>query len=154
MPHTKNLSLPSIQFLLPLEEERKSRGHRSSQSMSSLPSELQQLSLSGPNIPQKQINLEPPSPPVQLLSEALNQSKPKWVFDEKKLIERDEKTGKYYCPYCEKAFNRPSSLRIHTYSHTGEKPFICSKEGCGRTFSVQSNMRRHLRVHKIGRSFK
>ncbi|OAD08598.1 C2H2-type zinc finger transcription factor, partial [Mucor lusitanicus CBS 277.49] len=59
----------------------------------------------------------------------------------------DEQTGRYYCPFCNKAFNRPSSLRIHTYSHTGEKPFVCQEEGCGRQFSVQSNMRRHLRVH-------
>lgn len=66
------------------------------------------------------------------------------------IVARDEHTGRYYCPFCNKAFNRPSSLRIHTYSHTGEKPFVCPEEGCGRQFSVQSNMRRHLRVHRIG----
>ncbi|KAI9496895.1 hypothetical protein BDB00DRAFT_733532, partial [Zychaea mexicana] len=54
---------------------------------------------------------------------------------------------KYHCPYCDKGFSRPSSLRIHTYSHTGEKPFVCPEPGCSRKFSVQSNMRRHLRVH-------
>ncbi|PKC08720.1 hypothetical protein RhiirA5_260680, partial [Rhizophagus irregularis] len=54
---------------------------------------------------------------------------------------------RYQCPYCSKRFSRPSSLRIHTYSHTGEKPFVCTEPGCGRKFSVQSNMRRHLRVH-------
>lgn len=54
---------------------------------------------------------------------------------------------KYHCPYCDKGFSRPSSLRIHTYSHTGEKPFVCTEPGCSRKFSVQSNMRRHLRVH-------
>jgi uncharacterized Zn-finger protein len=68
------------------------------------------------------------------------------------MVARDEQTGRYYCPFCNKAFNRPSSLRIHTYSHTGEKPFVCQEEGCGRQFSVQSNMRRHLRVHRLGRS--
>ncbi|KAH8550855.1 hypothetical protein BGW37DRAFT_467965 [Umbelopsis sp. PMI_123] len=62
--------------------------------------------------------------------------------------------NRYICPYCSKGFSRPSSLRIHTYSHTGEKPFVCSEEGCGRRFSVQSNMRRHLRVHKLGRQVK
>jgi uncharacterized Zn-finger protein len=59
-------------------------------------------------------------------------------------------SGKYICPYCQKKFSRPSSLRIHTYSHTGEKPFACTEPGCGRHFSVQSNMRRHLRVHRLG----
>lgn len=62
--------------------------------------------------------------------------------------------NRYICPYCSKGFSRPSSLRIHTYSHTGEKPFVCSEDGCGRRFSVQSNMRRHLRVHKLGRQVK
>ncbi|ORZ06870.1 hypothetical protein BCR42DRAFT_456209 [Absidia repens] len=59
--------------------------------------------------------------------------------------------SRYVCPYCHKRFSRPSSLRIHTYSHSGEKPFVCPEVGCGRRFSVQSNQRRHLRVHRLGR---
>ncbi|TEB37405.1 hypothetical protein FA13DRAFT_1622266 [Coprinellus micaceus] len=55
--------------------------------------------------------------------------------------------AKYECQYCGKGFNRPSSLKIHLNSHTGEKPFACPVEGCGRSFSVLSNMRRHARVH-------
>ncbi|KAG1734709.1 uncharacterized protein EDB91DRAFT_583787 [Suillus paluster] len=54
---------------------------------------------------------------------------------------------KYECDYCGKGFTRPSSLKIHLNSHTGEKPFTCTFEGCGRSFSVLSNMRRHARVH-------
>jgi hypothetical protein len=263
MPHTKNPSLPSIQFLLnddkdittePVTNNTIRRHHRQSHSISSLPSELQQLSLSGPSsndipthnnplpswmvgnttttllpplssthetskkspgassnhtrsfsdftlahplhnttppvinptrerhqthrrtvsannssidfyqsthdlpfINERARTTSPPPAPVlsnshHLLSDALNiKSK---LEDNKPVIERDEQTGKYFCPYCKKPFNRPSSLRIHTYSHTGEKPFVCSEEGCGRQFSVQSNMRRHLRVHKLGRSSK
>ncbi|KIK99057.1 hypothetical protein PAXRUDRAFT_823158 [Paxillus rubicundulus Ve08.2h10] len=56
-------------------------------------------------------------------------------------------TSKYECDYCGKGFTRPSSLKIHLNSHTGEKPFVCTFEGCGRSFSVLSNMRRHARVH-------
>ncbi|KAH9485189.1 Zinc finger protein C25B8.19c [Psilocybe cubensis] len=56
-------------------------------------------------------------------------------------------SAKYECSYCGKGFNRPSSLKIHLNSHTGEKPFVCPVESCGRSFSVLSNMRRHTRVH-------
>jgi uncharacterized Zn-finger protein len=52
---------------------------------------------------------------------------------------------RYICMTCNKAFSRPSSLRIHNYSHTGEKPFKCSVNGCGKAFSVRSNMKRHER---------
>ncbi|CAG8449144.1 26703_t:CDS:2, partial [Dentiscutata erythropus] len=43
---------------------------------------------------------------------------------------------RYKCNICQKRFTRPSSLQTHTYSHTGEKPFKCPVEGCGRHFSV------------------
>lgn len=52
---------------------------------------------------------------------------------------------RYICQTCNKAFSRPSSLRIHSHSHTGEKPFKCPRAGCGKAFSVRSNMKRHER---------
>ncbi|KAL8712072.1 MAG: hypothetical protein Q9225_006999 [Loekoesia sp. 1 TL-2023] len=52
---------------------------------------------------------------------------------------------RYVCQTCSKAFSRPSSLRIHNHSHTGEKPFKCPHPGCGKAFSVRSNMKRHER---------
>ena len=55
---------------------------------------------------------------------------------------------KHKCKICDKRFTRPSSLQTHMYSHTGEKPYACEAEGCGRHFSVVSNLRRHRKVHK------
>lgn len=79
---------------------------------------------------------------------------------------------KHKCKVCDKRFTRPSSLQTHTYSHTGEKrkcpdstlyfpssfprttklttvflAFACEVDGCGRKFSVVSNLRRHKKVH-------
>ena len=56
-----------------------------------------------------------------------------------------QNSDRYVCPVCSKAFSRPSSLRIHSHSHTGEKPFLCPHKGCGKAFSVRSNMKRHER---------
>ncbi|KAJ3570406.1 hypothetical protein NP233_g4422 [Leucocoprinus birnbaumii] len=54
---------------------------------------------------------------------------------------------KHICPICRKAFNRPSSLKIHYNTHTGATPFRCPWPKCGREFNVNSNMRRHYRNH-------
>lgn len=52
------------------------------------------------------------------------------------------------CSICNKVFNRPSGLKIHMHTHTGEKPFTCEWPNCNKRFSVRSNMLRHLKIHK------
>ncbi|KAI8984812.1 hypothetical protein BD414DRAFT_417698 [Trametes punicea] len=54
---------------------------------------------------------------------------------------------RHCCGICHRRFNRPSSLRIHMNSHTGDQPYQCLFPGCSRRFSVNSNMRRHYRNH-------
>ncbi|KAJ7500076.1 hypothetical protein FB451DRAFT_976144, partial [Mycena latifolia] len=54
---------------------------------------------------------------------------------------------KHVCHTCGKRFNRPSSLRIHANTHTGETPYKCPYPWCARAFNVNSNMRRHFRNH-------
>ncbi|SAL99644.1 hypothetical protein [Absidia glauca] len=192
------------------------RRHRTTKSVSSLPTELQHLSLQGPSPMINNTALNPSAPPSWMLSSpsqppqpprrttptthmrslseldpppainrattttpppTTNRSSPPLctirhlashhrraasantvdfmlphTMDENLTHKTDDTansaTPRYVCPYCYKRFSRPSSLRIHTYSHTGEKPFVCPVMGCGRRFSVQSNQRRHLRVHK------
>ncbi|KAF2176133.1 hypothetical protein K469DRAFT_761218 [Zopfia rhizophila CBS 207.26] len=63
-----------------------------------------------------------------------------------KLSSREQR--KHKCKICDKRFARRSSLQTHMYSHTGEKPFPCDVEGCGRHFSVLSNLRRHRKLHE------
>ncbi|KAI8074511.1 hypothetical protein BC940DRAFT_231029 [Gongronella butleri] len=57
---------------------------------------------------------------------------------------------RYKCDLCTKRFTRPSSLATHMHSHTGEKPYKCLFEDCGRRFSVVSNLRRHSKIHRAG----
>ena len=59
---------------------------------------------------------------------------------------------KHKCKVCDKRFARPSSLQTHMYSHTGEKTYACRANGCGRHFSVVSNLRRHQKVHEGDRN--
>ena len=55
--------------------------------------------------------------------------------------------GKYPCQNCEKSFKKPSDLKRHRRTHTGERPFSCKVEGCGKSFSLKSTLDDHLKVH-------
>ncbi|KAI8609408.1 hypothetical protein BC830DRAFT_1054687, partial [Chytriomyces sp. MP71] len=53
---------------------------------------------------------------------------------------------RYMCNVCSKRFTRPSTLRTHMNSHTGERPYPCPSQGCEWKFTVLSNLKRHMRI--------
>jgi DNA-directed RNA polymerase subunit RPC12/RpoP len=57
------------------------------------------------------------------------------TFKRERGAESDTGNTKHKCTPCGKAFPSPSSLALHTRTHTGEKPYICPT--CGKAYVVK-----------------
>lgn len=48
------------------------------------------------------------------------------------------------CEQCDRAFFSRESLRMHSVTHTGLKPFICPKKDCLVAFSWYRKLKKHV----------
>ena len=52
---------------------------------------------------------------------------------------------KFGCPFCSRKMTRPSDVKKHILTHTGEKPFTC--DTCGKLFSQKGHFNEHVLAH-------
>ncbi|XP_078146418.1 uncharacterized protein LOC139933635 [Centroberyx gerrardi] len=67
--------------------------------------------------------------------------------EEPKQFQGTRKPKKNYdCPTCGRVFSHNTALRRHLVIHSGKRPFKCSI--CGRGFTQSGNLKTHMKVHR------
>lgn len=51
-------------------------------------------------------------------------------------------------PGCGKRFSRPDSLTTHIKTHSNVRPFICLAKGCGKAYYHSRSLKKHEKTHE------
>lgn len=62
-------------------------------------------------------------------------------------------TGQFPCSECGHVFTRRHHYDDHVRTHTGERPFACTHDGCDKRFSRANGLTRHQETHRNAATF-